>query len=151
MKNLSQYDKTYLESIGIEAEPPRFTDKRFLESVGIAADLEPVPAPNEIDETCKMLLAAGVPVTAANWMNLQFAGHPPAIGKVEGEVLSMFPRWVRAAYDPGFEPDEDDDPCFELDGDDICNAPSAGWCGEPSHTPKNATLESDEAADDEDN
>jgi hypothetical protein len=146
MKNLSLYDKRFLSSIGVDAKHRRFTDELFLHSCAIAVDLEPVPAPNEIDETCKMLLAAGVPVTSANWMNLQFAGHPPAIGKVEGEVLSMLPRWVRAVYDPGFEPDEDDE-----EDDDICNAPSAGWCGEPSHTPKNATLESDEDDDDEDN
>jgi len=83
-------------------------DRKFLSACGILADPEPAPAPDEIDGTCDLLLAEGIPVTAENWMNLQFAGRPPAIGDVDGEVLAELPDWVRAVYDPDFEPEEEE-------------------------------------------
>ncbi len=62
-----------------------------------------------VDETVRMLQEAGVPVTAENWMNLQFAGHPPAVGEVDGEVLAMLPDFVRKVYDPDYEEDDEED------------------------------------------
>jgi hypothetical protein len=85
-------------------------DSDFLRECGIA-DAAPSakhPEPHEIDDTCRWLMAAGVEVTAENWMTLNFAGHPPAIGEVDGEILADLPDWVRAVYDPDFEPDEED-------------------------------------------
>jgi hypothetical protein len=67
--------------------------------------LEGIP----VDGTVRALQKAGVPVTAEAWMNLQFAGRPPAVGQVDGEVLAMLPRWVRAVYDPNFEPADEED------------------------------------------
>ena len=90
---------------------PKITreDLKFLRDCGIAAPsiTKHVP-PSQWDDTCRMLVEAGVPVTAQNWMMLQFAGHPPAIGEVDGEILADLPDWVRAVYDPDFEPDEED-------------------------------------------
>jgi len=83
-------------------------DRRFLQSVGIAIEPAPKPAPSEIDGTVRWLRRAGVPVTAENWMNLQFMGNPPAIGEVDGEILVDLPRWVRAVYDPDFEEEKAD-------------------------------------------
>ena len=80
-------------------------DRRFLHSLKIAADPEPAPAPDEIDETCELLLAEGIPVTAENWMNLNFAWNPPT-PPFDGELLSELPRWVRRAYDE--DEDEED-------------------------------------------
>ena len=65
-------------------------------------------APDELDGTCRLLLAAGIPVTAENWMNLQFAGRPPAVGEVDGEILAELPDFVRKVYDPDYEPDDDE-------------------------------------------
>ena len=84
-------------------------DRRFLRALKIAVEPEPKPAPDEIDETCQVLLEMGLPVNAESWMNLQFAGHPPAIGDVDGELLAELPRWIRAVYDPNFEPADEED------------------------------------------
>jgi len=84
-------------------------DQVFLHACGILADPEPTPAPDEIDETCRWLQQSGVPVTAENWMNLQFAGKPPNIGEVDGEILAELPRFVRAVYDPDFNPADDEE------------------------------------------
>jgi hypothetical protein len=96
-------DVQFLKVIGISTATEPLTDAAFLRAVGIAADPEPGPAPHEWDETCDWLREAGAPVTAESWMNLQFAGNPPAIGEVDGEILAELPRWVRAVYDPDYE------------------------------------------------
>jgi hypothetical protein len=87
------------------------------------------------DDTVRWLRRAGVPVTAENWMQLQFMGNPPQ-RPLDGELLASLPDWVRQEYHP--EEAESTEPVCGLedeDPDDICDAPSAGWCGEPSHTP----------------
>lgn len=67
--------------------------------------LEGIP----VDGTVRQLQEAGIPVTAENWMRLQFAGRPPTVGEVDGEVLAELPRWVRKVYDPDFEEEEEED------------------------------------------
>ena len=109
MKKLSLFDRKFLAACKISTAVDSFDDAKFLSACGIRTDPEPAPAPDEIDETCEHLLAEGIPVTAENWMRLNFAGNPPAIGEVDGEILAELPRWVRAVYDPDFEPDEEED------------------------------------------
>jgi hypothetical protein len=92
------------------------------------------------DDTVRWLRRAGVPVTAENWMQVQFMGNPPVIGEVDGEILASLPDFVRKVYDPGYEP--------EGFRDEMNNAPSAGWCGEPSHAPADPDEEYEDADED---
>jgi hypothetical protein len=88
--------------IDVHAKSPRAAGECGEPSYTI---LEGIP----VDGTVRQLQEAGVPVTAENWMRLQFAGHPPAVGEVDGEVLVDLPRWMRAVYDPNFEPTDEED------------------------------------------
>lgn len=74
-----------------------------------------------------------IPQTKENYLALAFGGNPPADGVLDGEVEAELPEAFR-----------------EWD-DDICEAPSSGWCGEPSHTPVDSPPENDESDDDEEN
>jgi hypothetical protein len=72
-------------------------------------------APLQLDGTCRLLLALGLPLTRENYLQLAFAGHPPEEldGEIEAELPEQFQTW----------------------DDDINDTPSAGDSGEPSHTP----------------
>ena len=73
------------------------------------------------DGTVKLLEKFGIPVTRENYLLLAFAGHPPQ-EPLDGEIEAQLPDGIRT--------DENTD-----DDDATCDAPSAGPCGEPSHTP----------------
>ena len=84
-------------------------DRRFLKSLKVAVD-EPKPTQRvSVDETVRLLRSNGIPVTPENWMRLQFAGNPPEIGEVDGEILSELPAWVREEYDLDFDENEEEE------------------------------------------
>jgi hypothetical protein len=104
-------------------------DRDLLRSMGIAA--ESTSDEQRLDGTCRLLLAMGLPLTRENYLRLAFMGNPPQEpldGELEAELPEEFRMW---------------------DADDICDAPSAGWCGEPSHPPMDPD-EDDEDDEDED-
>jgi len=102
MKRFTKSDLQLLRNMGVSTKGMRAA-REVRECVQI---FEP-PLPEPADETVRWLIRCGVPVTAENWMLLQFAGHPPAVGEVDGEILAELPRWVRSVYDPDYEPEED--------------------------------------------
>ena len=170
----TEQDLHFLKSCGIEAEPRRFTDNIFLRACGISTRLSPEEfreankhrnfsachgcgaltfeqhtvecrygaldgteqhtPPVQLDGTMRILEKFGIPTTRENYLNLAFAGHPPA--ELDGEIAAMLPKQFQNNLD-------------DAEDDDICDAPSSGWCGEPSHTPVDSTPENDE--DDDDN
>jgi hypothetical protein len=109
---LSVFDRKFLASCHIQADGRRhWSDELFLHSVGVA----PLQYRTS-DGTQRLLDKFQIPQTRENYLLLAFGGNPPAEldGEVEAELPEEFRLW---------------------DTDDICDAPSAGWCGEPSHTP----------------
>jgi hypothetical protein len=91
-------------------------DRQFLKAVGINAEPtldETRQALAQPDGTVRLLEKFGIPVTRENYLRLAFAGNPPQ-GPLDGEIEVELPP--------------------ELQMVDINNAPSAGNCGEPSHT-----------------
>jgi hypothetical protein len=128
VSGLSMYDRKFLEHIHVSVPAPIvYTDESFLRSVGVAplnpptaheADISTCAAriskhdpPIHLDSTCQTLqeLELGLPLTAEDWMRLNFAGRPPAVGEVDGEILAELPDFVRKVYDPDYEPDDDED------------------------------------------
>jgi hypothetical protein len=122
MKKLSLSDRKFLAACKISTAVERFTDAAFLRACGVAVEptfdaermelakrIAKHPAPLQLDGTCQALLSLGLPLTAENWMRLQFAGDPPAVGEVDGEVLAECPRWVRAFYDPDYDPEDEEE------------------------------------------
>ena len=109
------------------------SDRLFLHAVGIDPDSAVVVS--RPDGTVKILERLGIPVTRENYLRLAFAGHPPV--ELDGEIEAMIPEELRA--------DENTDD----DNDDTCDAPSAGWCGEPPHTPVTAPDPEPAEGDDE--
>lgn len=123
MNKLSISDRKFLAACKISTTVEPFTDETFLRACGISCE----PTHDEIimglaqriaqhtapgipeDDTVLWLRRAGVPVTAENWMQLQFMGNPPAIGEIDGEILADLPDFVRKVYDPDFEPDDEED------------------------------------------
>ncbi|MGA7791764.1 MAG: hypothetical protein WCA19_01915 [Candidatus Acidiferrales bacterium] len=63
------------------------------------------------DGTVRWLREAGIPVTPANWMRVQFMGNPPQ-PPFDGEL--DLPDWVRRAYEPA----EETEPVCGLDNED---------------------------------
>jgi hypothetical protein len=70
-------------------------------------------APMQLDGTCRLLLAIGLPLTRENYLRLAFAGKPPE-EPLDGEIEAELPK--------------------ELQMDDINDAPSSGECGESTYT-----------------
>jgi hypothetical protein len=77
-------------------------------------------APIELDGTCRLLLAHGLPITREDYLRWEFLGNPPA-EPLDGELEAELPDGIRK--------DENTD-----NDETTCDAPSAGPCGEPSHT-----------------
>jgi hypothetical protein len=96
-------------------------DRVMLQKMGI--ETGPLPETG----TTKLLRQFGIPMTWENWIALECAGTPvEPDGEVQAEIDAATPGEVEA------EPPEE----FRMwDAEDICDAPSAGWCGEPSQTP----------------
>ena len=119
-------DRDFLRTVGISVEP---TNDDIVQALAqrIAKHQTPVP-----DGTVRLLERFGIPVTRENYLMLAFAGHPPT-EPLDGEIEASLPDGIRT------EENTDDD-------DATCDAPSAGPCGEPSHTPYNQ----EESDDDED-
>ncbi len=122
MKRFTKSDLSFLKSCGVETKglrparecrlecqqifEPTFAEQRMELARRIAKHTPPgIPE----DDTVLMLRKFGIPVTAENWMRSQFCGNPPAVGEVDGEILSELPRWVRKVYDPDFEEDDEDE------------------------------------------
>lgn len=104
------------------------SDLDFLAAIGAAEPAIKIARP---DGTVRLLERLGIPVTRENYITLASAGQIDPSEPLDGEIEAGLPRELRA----------DDD------NDDTCDAPSAGPCGEPSHTPVNAT---DPEEDDDD-
>jgi hypothetical protein len=157
VKNLSLYDRKFLAACHISAERPRYSDEEFLRACGVDTKLTPEEFRDAnkhrdisdcrgcgartfeqhtaecrhraLDGTQRLLDEFNIPQTRENYLRLAFGGNPPTEldGEVEAELPEEFREW----------------------DDDICDAPSSGWCGEPSHTPVDSMPENDEGDDDE--
>lgn len=112
MKKLSIFDCKFLAACHISVGRQHWSDELFLHACGVA----PIRYRTS-DGTQRLLDQFNIPQTRENYLNLAFAGNPPE-EPLDGEIEEMLPEEFRM-----------------WDADDICDAPSAGWCGEPSHTP----------------
>jgi hypothetical protein len=83
-------------------------------------------APIQLDGTQRLMVGLGLdPYDRSEYLRLAFMGHPPA--ELDGEVEAELSDGIRLQ-----------------DEDDIGDAPSAGFCGEPSHGPAADPDEDDE-------
>jgi hypothetical protein len=91
-------------------------DRQFLKAVGINAKptLDETRRPvAQHDGTVRLLEKYGIPVTRENYLRLASAGNPPQ-EPLNGEIEAELPLEQQMA--------------------NINNAPSAGWCEQPSRT-----------------
>lgn len=145
MKKLSIFDRKFLASCKVRVEGRRrwYSDRSFLQACGISPEgfrdenthrdisncrgcgahtfeqhaqncpHRALDGTEQLDGTQQLLVECGLdPYNRMDYLRLAFAGNPPA--ELDGEIEAELPENLR---------------------DDINNAPSAGWCGEPSHTP----------------
>jgi hypothetical protein len=98
MTNFTPEDLRFLKAVGIDVAGLRVD---IIESPTAGECGEPsytTPEGIPIDGTVQWLMRAGVPVTAENWLNLQWMGNPPK-PPYDGEFLADLPDWVRQALD----------------------------------------------------
>jgi hypothetical protein len=160
MKKFSLFDRKFLASYHIGPADVRvFHDDAFRQSIGVAAEdgygsdtsqrlmdafLRPLAsppmhdetqvaydakiqaladriakheAPIQLDGTQRLMVGLGLdPYDRSEYLRLAFMGSRPA--ELDGEIEAELPDGIRLQ-----------------DADDIGDAPSAGFCGEPSHGP----------------
>jgi hypothetical protein len=108
MKKLSISDRKFLAACKISMTVEPFDDAKFLAACGVRVD-EPSfaeqrlelarriarhQAPIQLDGTCRLLLALGLPLTRENYLQLAFAGHPPE-EPLDGEIEAELPEQFR--------------------------------------------------------
>jgi len=84
-------DKKFLKSVGIAAEPTHDED-----IMKCAKRIARHTSPIQLDGTCRLLLAVGLPLTRENYLRLAFAGKPPdepLDGEIEAELPEEFQTW----------------------------------------------------------
>ena len=90
--SFTKADRDFLNACGICVEPT-FAEQRMELAQRIATHVPPM----QLDGTCRILLALGIPLTRENYLMLAFAGHPPQ--ELDGEIEAQLPEMFRTNED----------------------------------------------------